>query len=126
MKQAEQFLDLPYHFIMLPDHWDDGTPGWVIWVAELPGCMSQGASPDEAIERIKDAMLGWIDVALQDGHDIPLPYPDDFGSILAPVPMQVSLEHALKQEARRRGVGVNELIVTLLNDAVTAGAGTSV
>jgi predicted RNase H-like HicB family nuclease len=125
MKQAEDFLELPYHFILVEDHWSDGTPGWFIRVAELPGCMSQGATADEAIERIRDAMLGWIDVQLQDGRDVPTPYPEDFDSSVITVPVPDSLDQALAVEARRRGVAVDQLIVTLLTDAVAAGAGTN-
>jgi len=124
MKRAEDFLDLPYHFTMIPDHWEDGTPGWLIEVAELPGCMSQGASPDEAVERIRDAMLGWIDVALRDDEVIPLPYPEDGDSSVVSVPIPASLECTLGIEARQRGLSVDQLIVSLLSDAVASPAGT--
>jgi antitoxin HicB len=124
MKRAEDFLELPYHFVMTPDRWDDGTPGWLIEVAELPGCVSQGASPDEAVERIHDAMLSWIDVVLQDGAEIPLPYSDDADSGLVTLPIPAALERALGKEARRRGVHVDQLIVSLLNDVVASPAGT--
>lgn len=42
-------------------------------VAELPGCVSQGATPEEAAANIRDAMLGWISVGLSDGQPIPEP-----------------------------------------------------
>jgi predicted RNase H-like HicB family nuclease len=112
---AEDYLDLPYHFILLPDHWDDGTPGWFIRVDELEGCMSQGRTPDEALERIRDAMLGWIDVSLQDGQDIPLPRPDDDGlgwGLIARVPGRVV--DAAAEAAAREGISLDQYVANAL------------
>ncbi len=44
------------------------------WVAEcpsLPGCATQGKSKDEAIENIKEAIDGYLDVLKGDGKPIP-------------------------------------------------------
>jgi predicted RNase H-like HicB family nuclease len=46
------------------------------WVAEcpsLPGCVSQGATREEAIRNIKEAIEGYILVLKEDG----LPVPED-------------------------------------------------
>jgi predicted RNase H-like HicB family nuclease len=47
--------------------------GWVAEVEELPGCISQGRTPEEAVERIREAMHDWIAVALEDDVAIPEP-----------------------------------------------------
>ena len=31
------------------------------------------SNPDEAIANVRDAMLGWISIALEDGRDVPQP-----------------------------------------------------
>jgi predicted RNase H-like HicB family nuclease len=36
--------------------------GYVVDVPELPGCMSQGKTIDEALGNIKDAIAGWLEV----------------------------------------------------------------
>jgi len=36
--------------------------GYVVDVPQLPGCMSQGKTIDEAVENIKDAIVGWLRV----------------------------------------------------------------
>lgn len=44
------------------------------WVAEclsLPGCISQGATPEEAIVNIKEAIEGYVAVLKDDGLSIP-------------------------------------------------------
>ncbi|MDQ3397290.1 MAG: type II toxin-antitoxin system HicB family antitoxin [Deinococcota bacterium] len=34
--------------------------GYIVDVPELPGCMSQGKTFDEALDNIKDAIRGWL------------------------------------------------------------------
>jgi len=44
------------------------------WVAEcpsLPGCVSQGATREEAIRNVKEAMAGYILTLQEDGHPVP-------------------------------------------------------
>lgn len=40
--------------------YDSEYKGYVADVPELPGCMSQGKTLDEAIENIKDAIKGYL------------------------------------------------------------------
>jgi len=40
--------------------YDNEYIGYIVEVPQLPGCMSQGKSMDEAIENIKDAITGWL------------------------------------------------------------------
>jgi antitoxin HicB len=45
--------------------------GYTITVPSLPGCISFGETFEEAIEKIKDAMEGWLKVAREEGIPIP-------------------------------------------------------
>jgi antitoxin HicB len=45
--------------------------GYTITVPSLPGCISYGATFEEAIEMIKDAMSGWLEVAREEGIPVP-------------------------------------------------------
>ena len=47
--------------------YDPEYEGYVVEAPELPGCMSQGKTLDEALEHIKDAIKGWLYVAKK--HD---------------------------------------------------------
>ena len=40
---------------------------------DLPGCMSDGASPEEAVANVQDAIETWIEAANDPGHAIPVP-----------------------------------------------------
>lgn len=41
---------------------DQEYQGYVASVPELPGCMSQGKTLDEAVSNIKDAITGYLHV----------------------------------------------------------------
>jgi predicted RNase H-like HicB family nuclease len=45
------------------------------WVAEcpsLPGCVSQGATREEAIRNVKEAIEGYVQVLEEDGLPVPM------------------------------------------------------
>ncbi|MCC5617527.1 type II toxin-antitoxin system HicB family antitoxin [Nostoc sp. CHAB 5836] len=46
---------------------DSEYAGYVAEVPELPGCVSQGKTLDEAIENIKDAITGYLHVQAKHG-----------------------------------------------------------
>ena len=45
--------------------------GYVVSVPELPGCVSEGDTFEEAVAMIEDAMQGWLEVALEYGDPVP-------------------------------------------------------
>jgi predicted RNase H-like HicB family nuclease len=40
---------------------------------ELPGCMSDGATPQEALDNAYDAIACWLEAAQEMGRDVPQP-----------------------------------------------------
>jgi len=68
-RTVDAYMQLPYRVILTQDRDDQGGEGWVAEVAELPGCLSQGRTRAQAVVGIRDAMLGWFSVALEDGRD---------------------------------------------------------
>jgi antitoxin HicB len=75
-RTPEEYLELPYTIEVFYDD-SDGKPGWVARVVELPGCITQGDTFEELGEMIREAMLGWIEIELEDGAEIPEPRPVD-------------------------------------------------
>ncbi|WP_407522017.1 type II toxin-antitoxin system HicB family antitoxin [Methylobacterium oryzisoli] len=47
--------------------------GWQITVPDLPGCLSDGETIEEAERNVADAILCWIDAARRLGREIPPP-----------------------------------------------------
>ncbi|MFK4720544.1 antitoxin HicB [Bradyrhizobium niftali] len=51
--------------------------GFVAVVRDLPGCMSDGETPQEALTNAQDAIACWIEAAHKIGRPIPEPTPAD-------------------------------------------------
>lgn len=54
-------------------YWSDEDGVFVAEVPELPGCMAHGASRQEALANVDDAMNLWLDTAREFGRPIPEP-----------------------------------------------------
>jgi antitoxin HicB len=55
-----------------PLHTGDGG-GFLATVPDLPGCMSDGETPQEALAGVQDAIVCWIEEARELGRAIPDP-----------------------------------------------------
>jgi predicted RNase H-like HicB family nuclease len=53
--------------------WSDEDGRYVVEVPELPGCMSDGESYEEAIRNAQIAVSEWIETAQSLGREIPQP-----------------------------------------------------
>lgn len=62
---------LPYHRVIS----GDPVEGYIAEVAELPGCLTAGETPQEALSNLEEALLGWLESALAHGDPIPEPFP---------------------------------------------------
>jgi antitoxin HicB len=47
--------------------------GFIATVPDLPGCMSDGETPEEALANVQDAIGTWIEAAHDMGHAVPQP-----------------------------------------------------
>jgi len=47
--------------------------GFFAEVPELPGCMSDGETPQEALENVYDAIGCWMEAAREMGRQVPAP-----------------------------------------------------
>ena len=54
-------------------YWSAEDDAYIAEIPELPGCEGRGASYEEAISRVEDAMTLWIESAEKDGREIPKP-----------------------------------------------------
>lgn len=65
-------IRLEYPVIITPLSEDDGG-GFAASVPDLPGCMSDGETPEQAIVNVQDAIAAWIEAAHDMGRPIPEP-----------------------------------------------------
>lgn len=61
-----------YEVDIMPLALADGG-GFIALVPELPGCKSDGETPQEALENAYDAITCWIEAALEMGRSVPQP-----------------------------------------------------
>ncbi|MEH6952247.1 type II toxin-antitoxin system HicB family antitoxin [Nitrobacter sp. NHB1] len=54
---------------------DTDGGGYLATVPELPGCMSDGATPEEALRNVQQAIASWIESAEEWKQDVPKPAP---------------------------------------------------
>ena len=63
---------LEYPILVEPLPLEEGV-GFLATPPDLPGCMSDGATPEEAVSNIQDAIIAWIEAARDLGHAVPKP-----------------------------------------------------
>jgi antitoxin HicB len=61
-----------YPIVIEPLAPEDGG-GFGALVPDLPGCMSDGATPQEAVVSVQEAIVQWIEAARDLGHVVPEP-----------------------------------------------------
>lgn len=54
---------------------DGDGGGYIATVPDLPGCMSDGETPEEALQNVQEAIASWIESAKEWKLDIPQPSP---------------------------------------------------
>lgn len=47
--------------------------GYTVEFPDLPGCVTQGSTLEEALEMAEDAAAGWILSSIEDGEEVPSP-----------------------------------------------------
>ncbi|MDE7205972.1 MAG: type II toxin-antitoxin system HicB family antitoxin [Lachnospiraceae bacterium] len=54
--------------------WSEEDQSYIVSVPELPGCMADGKTPEEAAKNAEIIIQEWIETALADGEEIPEPH----------------------------------------------------
>lgn len=94
--------------------------GYLIEYPDLPGCLSDGETVEEAIANGRDAQAGWIAAMREAGRPVPPPGAepgtDYSGKWVLRTPK--SLHRSLADRARREGVSLNTLAVALLAEGL--------
>jgi predicted RNase H-like HicB family nuclease len=54
-------------------YWSQADDAFIVEVPELPGCMADGATYQEAVANAEQVIQEWIDTANEEGRLIPEP-----------------------------------------------------
>jgi antitoxin HicB len=71
-KREQKMATFGYSILIEPLPPEDGG-GFVATVPDLPGCMSDGETPEEALANVRDAVVAWIEEARALGRTVPKP-----------------------------------------------------
>lgn len=109
MKNIDYYMKLPYRIIIKPSV----EEGYVAYIQELEGCITQAETLTEIASMIEDAKQCWLESALEDGVEIPEPdseqYSGKFNLRLPP-----SLHKELVNKAKDEKVSLNQMATYLL------------
>jgi antitoxin HicB len=108
-KKLEHYLALKYPITLIPE-----AVGYSVEIKDLPGCVSQGDTLEEALEMLADAKLAWIKVNLELGNPIPEPQSAKKYSGRFIVRLPSTLHQRLAEEAQQNNVSLNQMVATLL------------
>lgn len=93
---------------------DEEGGGFLVEYPDLPGCMADGETIEEALHEGEDAVKAWIATAKAEG--VKIPEPNKFrkysGQFRARLP--ISLHAELARRAEAEGVSLNTLAIALL------------
>ena len=117
--ESPEFVALfekPWARVLIPDR-EDG--GWLASILELPGCRTDGRTPNEAMENLDEALAGYLLTLLNDDLEIPVPVKERelSGRLMLRIPPTLHTLASMRAEVE--GVSLNRV----LSDAIARHVG---
>ncbi len=117
-KNLEKYLKLRYPMEVV--ECEEG--GYFAQYTDLPGCMAQGETAEEAVRELEAAKRPWMEACLESGVEIPPPHepvPEYSGKFVVRLPK--SLHRELATKAEHDGMSLNSYVLHLLSLAFGRG-----
>lgn len=108
MKKTMEFEDYPINLSPIPE--DEGS-GYMVTFPDLPGCIADGDTVEEAVAEARDAFDAWTAAVGEDKGSIPSPKTYS-GQFVQRIPK--TLHMRLAKQAANEGVSLNQLAATFL------------
>lgn len=108
MKKTMEFEDYPINLSPIPE--DEGG-GYMVTFPDLPGCIADGDTVEEAVAEARDAFDAWTVAVGEDKGSIPSPKTYS-GQFVQRIPK--TLHMRLAKQAANEGVSLNQLAATFL------------
>ena len=117
MMKIDDYMKIPYRMEIVEDI-EEG--GYVASFPDLPGCITCAETLEKVSEMAMDAKRAWIEAAIEDGYEIPLPETENKYSGQFKFRMPKSLHRSLAEHAKEEGISMNQYCIFLLakNDAL--------
>jgi antitoxin HicB len=109
-----KFTDYPIE--IRPLTVDEGG-GFLATFPDLPGCMADGETPEEAIADARGAFDCWMDAHITDGRPAPTPgIANASGKFVQRLPR--SIHSRLQHQAEAEGVCLNQLVTAYISEGL--------
>lgn len=108
---------LNYPFEVRPLSKEDGG-GWMVSFPDLPGCIADGETVEEALHAAEDALKSWLETSKEFNDSIPATEKEFTGKFVQRLPK--SLHAKLAKQAKDEGVSVNMLVTALIAEGLGA------
>ena len=102
------------HYYRVHIEYSDEDGCFVARVPELPGCVSDGSSYEEAAANIRDAMSGYILSLKEEGRPLPTPLSKRKFTGKFPVRIDPDLHKQAMAKAMEEGISLNKLVARAL------------
>ncbi len=114
MSQIPVFEKYPFNIEPLPP--EDGS-GYAITFPDLPGCLSDGETVEQAIAHGREAFQAWMESVIADGKPIPEPHgAAEPAKFVLRLPR--TLHSRLSSRASAEGVSLNSLVQTYVAEGL--------
>jgi antitoxin HicB len=104
-----------YPFEVQPLSNDDGG-GYLVTFPDLPGCMSDGDTLEEALHNGLDAAESWLRTAAEFGDPVPKPGYRIGSRLFAQLPQSLAIR--LSESAQEQGMDVGALATRLISEGL--------
>jgi antitoxin HicB len=115
MSTAKRNLDR-HQFTVRPLSKEEGG-GYLVEYPDIPGCMSDGETIEEAIKNGRQALLDCLEVFKESGRKIPKP---NIEAAQWRQRLPRTLYAKLTKQAENEGVSINSLVTAIIAEAIGA------
>jgi antitoxin HicB len=105
-----------YQFTVRPLSREEGG-GYLVEYPDIPGCMSDGETIEEAIMHGREALLDCIEVFKESGRKVPKP---TIEAAQWRQRLPRTLYSKLTKQAENEGVSINSLVTAIIAEAIGA------
>jgi antitoxin HicB len=101
--------------------------GWLITWPDLPGCMSDGVTPETAIHNGREAFVAWMSVRQKElKQSAPKPSIRHGKPARFVLRTPKSMHAKLVERAQNEGVSLNTLVTAMIAETLGKGAGKAI
>lgn len=108
-----------YQFTVRPLSKEEGG-GYLVEYPDIPGCMSDGETIEEAIANGREALRDCLDVLRESGHKAPKP---EVAAAQWRQRLPRTLYSKLTKQAESEGVSINSYVTAIIAEAIGAKMG---